>query len=143
MQSHPIHLFMEKSLENFKKMIDVNTIIGDAVETKNGTIIIPVTKVSYGFAAGGSDYGTKKEEDYPFGGGSGGGVTIYPIGFLIVSPTDTKFQLVDRHAIWERLIDEFPEIAAKIKDLFSHPSACYKPPTETTIIFNSESKEQQ
>ena len=88
MQSHPIHLFMEKSLENFKKMIDVNTIIGDAVETKNGTIIIPVTKVSYGFAAGGSDYGTKKEEDYPFGGGSGGGVTIYPIGFLIVSPTD-------------------------------------------------------
>ena len=96
MSDHPIQGLMTTAMENLKEMIDVNTIIGDPVETPDGSVIITVSKVGFGFAAGGSEFmmdsrrssgGSKvpRSQRMPFGGGSGGGVSITPIAFLIVN----------------------------------------------------------
>ena len=76
---HELENLMRSTMENLRDMIDVNTVIGDVVETSDGTSIVPISKVSFGFASGGSEFGNhttlrKNEEKYPFGGGSGAGV---------------------------------------------------------------------
>lgn len=73
------------SMEKIKEMADVNAIIGDPIKLEDGTTIIPISKVSYGFASGGSDLPSKYDKNL-FGGGAGAGVTIKPEGFLVVSP---------------------------------------------------------
>ena len=120
MEEHPINQLMEKAMENIKKMVHVSTVVGDAVETENGTVIIPVTKVSCGFAAGGSEFEQKNSTALPFGGGSGGGVSIQPIGFLVVSAGEIRFQTTDNHAIFDRLIDEFPDLLSGLKESFTN-----------------------
>ncbi|HHY09928.1 MAG TPA: hypothetical protein GX528_05095, partial [Firmicutes bacterium] len=68
---------METAMESLKTMVDVNTILGDPVETPDGQVILPVSRVSFGFAAGGGEYaGSAKEEKHPFGGGSGAGIAL-------------------------------------------------------------------
>ncbi len=82
------------SMQNIKTMVDANTIIGEPVQTAEGVTIIPVSKVAFGFGAGGSEYGHKnkdKDSDPLFGGGTGGGVTINPVGFLVCSSTNVRF----------------------------------------------------
>ncbi len=95
MSEHPIQGLMKTAMENLKEMVDVNTIVGDPVETPDGSVIMPVSKVGFGFAAGGSEFvvetkhnGTT-ETEHPFGGGSGGGVSITPIAFLIVNSSQS------------------------------------------------------
>lgn len=73
------------SMEKIKEMADVNSIIGDPITTPDGTTIIPISKVSYGFASGGSDLPSKYDKEL-FGGGSGAGISIKPEGFLVISP---------------------------------------------------------
>ena len=90
MSEHPINNLMGTVMENIKGMIDVNTIIGEPVETSNGTMIIPISKVGFGFAAGGSEIPTKNPGEKPFGGGSGAGVSISPVGFLVVTADQIK-----------------------------------------------------
>lgn len=127
MKEHPINDLMEKAMENIKKMVEVNTIIGEAVETPNGTVIIPVTKVSCGFAAGGTQGDVfnantpiplneqAEAQNATFGGGSGGGVMVQPVGFLIIHDNDIRFQVVDHSAIFDRLLDQVPEFIKQIK----------------------------
>ena len=79
------------SLENIRSMVDANTVIGDPINTPQGTTIIPVSKISLGFASGGLDYASKTEEAVRarlqnFGGGGGTGLSVVPVGFLVVSP---------------------------------------------------------
>lgn len=76
------------SMEKIKEMADVNAIIGEPIKLDNGTTIIPISKVSYGFASGGSDLPSKYEKNL-FGGGAGAGVSIKPEGFLVISPDGT------------------------------------------------------
>lgn len=73
------------SLEKIKEMADTSAIIGDPITTPDGTTVIPVSKVSYGFASGGSDLPSKYDKEL-FGGGAGAGVSIKPEGFLVISP---------------------------------------------------------
>ena len=80
---------METAMENIKGMVEVNTIIGDAVETPGGTVIIPVSKMCCGFASGGTHMVWDKQDadgaqHPPFGGGAGAGVSVQPVGFLLV-----------------------------------------------------------
>jgi sporulation protein YtfJ len=128
MQEHPIQGLMKTAMENIKEMVDVNTIIGDPVEAPDGSLIIPVSRVSFGFAAGGSEFESgdepekkaKKEEGsvLPFGGGSGGGVTVQPVGFLIVgSSGQVRMLPVDRHAMFERLMDMAPQLINQVQSL--------------------------
>ena len=130
MQEHPIQGLMRTAMENIKEMVDVNTIIGEPVETQDGTTIIPISRVSFGFAAGGTEFENaqaeegdkkgKKEEApaLPFGGGSGGGVSVQPVGFLIISKAGQVRMLpVDRNAVFDRLMDLAPNLLSQIQGM--------------------------
>ena len=116
---HPIGSLMDTTMEKIKEMIDVNTIIGEPITSPDGTLIIPVSKVSYGFAAGGSDLPTKKENKDCFGGGSGAGVTIQPVAFLTVYQGDVRLDSVDQEECTaDKLVNMIPEVLKKVKGVF-------------------------
>nr|WP_316632073.1 GerW family sporulation protein [uncultured Ruminococcus sp.] len=115
MSDHPINSLMDTSMRKIKDMIDVNSIIGDPITTPDGTVIIPVSKVTYGFASGGSDLPTKKENRDCFGGGSGAGVTIQPLGFLSICKGNTKFIPIEKYdGAADRIVGMIPEAFDKI-----------------------------
>lgn len=115
---------MSTAMEQLKEMVDVNTIIGDPVETHDGSTIMTVSKVRFGFATGGSefqsDYETAGEGTsggHPFGGGSGGGVSITPIAFLIVGKEGIKMHHLNEGThLLEKLMDLAPGAIAKIQN---------------------------
>ena len=116
---HPIGSLMDTTMEKIKEMIDVNTIIGEPITSPDGTLIIPVSKVSYGFAAGGSDLPTKKENKDCFGGGRGAGVTIQPVAFLTVYQGDVRLVSVDREeGTADKLVNMIPDVLKKVKGVF-------------------------
>ena len=116
---HPIGSLMDTTMEKIKEMIDVNTIIGEPITSPDGTLIIPVSKVSYGFASGGSDLPTKKENKDCFGGGSGAGVTIQPVAFLTVYQGDVRLVSVDREeGTADKLVNMIPDVLKKVKGVF-------------------------
>ncbi|MBU8879729.1 GerW family sporulation protein [Bacillus sp. FJAT-29790] len=129
MSDHPIQGLMTTAMENLKEMIDVNTIIGDPVETPDGSVILTVSKVGFGFAAGGSEFkldGQSKggsegqSNSHPFGGGSGGGVSITPIAFLIVNSNEVKMVHLDESThLYERILDLAPQAVDKIQQMFN------------------------
>lgn len=114
MSGHPIEGLMKTTMESLKQMIDVNTIVGDAVETPEGTTIIPISRVSFGFASGGGEYkgGSDMEDDtdqdqqsMPFAGGTGAGVSVQPVAFMIVGKDNMKLLSVDQSAnMFENLV---------------------------------------
>ena len=116
---HPIGNLMNTTMEKIKEMIDVNTIIGDPITSPDGTLIIPVSKVSYGFASGGSDLPTKKENKDCFGGGSGAGVTNQPVAILTVYQGDVRLVSVDREeGTADKLVNMIPDVLKKVKGVF-------------------------
>lgn len=116
---HPINSLMDTTMKKIKEMIDVNTIIGDPITTPDGTTIIPVSKVSYGFASGGSDLPTKKDNKDCFGGGSGAGVTINPVAFLYVSKGNVKLIPIEKYdGAVDRVVGMMPDLVDKVTDLF-------------------------
>ena len=123
---HPIQGVMETAMQNIKEMVDVNTIIGDPIPTSDGPTIIPATKVNFGFASGGSDFSTKahqppnKPENICFGGGSGAGVTINPIAFLVISAKGVSLLPIDQGtpSAIDKVVDAMPDIIEKIKSFF-------------------------
>lgn len=121
---HTIENLMTSTMQNIRSMIDVNTIVGDAVETKDGSYIIPISKVSFGFASGGSDFQYKSEyksrdDKYPFGGGCGAGVTVKPVAFLVVRNERVVLLPVDSDNAYERLFDAVPQVIDSVKDLIN------------------------
>ncbi|MEH6940628.1 GerW family sporulation protein [Bacillus sp. JJ722] len=133
MSEHPIQGLMSAAMENLKEMIDVNTIIGDPVETPDGSVILTVSKVGFGFAAGGSEFaaesggsqsgnsgGNSGQSNLPFGGGSGGGVSITPIAFLIVNSSGVKILHLDENThLLDKILDLAPAAIEKIQGLMS------------------------
>ncbi len=116
---HPIGSLMNITMEKIKEMVDVNTIVGTPITSADGTLIIPVSKVSYGFASGGSDLPSKNEKKDLFGGGSGAGVTIQPIAFLTVYQGNVRLISVNGGGDGlERLIDMVPDVVDKVKGFF-------------------------
>ena len=123
---HPIEGLMVTAMNSIQDMVDVNTIIGDPIETSNNIVIIPISKVSFGFAAGGSEFKgetideyTKKDKEeaiqyrLPFGGGSGAGVSINPIAFLVVQSNSVKLLPVNHSSCIDKLLDYVPELIDK------------------------------
>ena len=126
MSEHPIEGLMVTAMNSIQDMVDVNTIIGEPIETSNNIIIIPISKVSFGFAAGGSEFKgetvdeyTKKDKEeaiqyrLPFGGGSGAGVSINPIAFLVVQGNNVKLLPVNHSSSLDKLLDYVPELIEK------------------------------
>lgn len=117
--THPIETLMKTAMESIKEMIDVNTVVGDAIETPDGTVIVPVSRVTCGFAAGGGEYeaGREGQEGMPFGGGSGAGVSVQPVGFLVVGNNQVRLLPVDGNPAVDRLIDLAPEVLERVEHL--------------------------
>lgn len=154
MSEHPIQGLMQTAMENIKDMVDVNTIVGDPVETPDGSVIMPISKVGFGFAAGGSDFNTDSSESTrsddhnatispPFGGGSGGGVSITPIAFLVVGSTGVKVVPLDNQThLIERMIDQAPQMIEKIQSMMKGSKGTANmtnqiPATNTTTTSNT------
>ena len=125
---HPIEVLMETAMNSIKDMVDVNTIIGDPIQTGSNTVIIPISKVSFGFAAGGSEFKGETVDEYkkkdkeeevqyrlPFGGGSGAGISINPVAFVLVQKDTIKVVPIEHNSTIDRLLDYVPEIMEKTK----------------------------
>ena len=118
MSEHPINSLMDTTLEKIRTMVDVNTIVGEPINLPDGTTIIPVSKVSYGFASGGSDI-PNKSSAVCFGGGSGAGITITPIAFLAVSSGETKMLHISAdNNTANTAVNLVPELFDKVVALF-------------------------
>lgn len=132
MIEHPIEGLMVTAMNSIRDMIDVNTIIGEPIETTNNIIIIPISKVGFGFATGGSEFKTEaineyskrdKQEDIqyklPFGGGSGAGVSISPVAFLVVQGNCVKLLPVDHNSAIDKLLDYVPDLMEKLNNMIN------------------------
>ena len=126
MSEHPIEVLMETAMNSIKEMVDVNTIIGEPIEAANGMVIIPISKVSFGFAAGGSEFKGETIDEYkkkdkeeevqyrlPFGGGSGAGISINPVAFVIVLKDTIKVLPIEHTSVIDKLIDYVPDLMEK------------------------------
>lgn len=114
---------MQTAMQSIKEMVDVNTILGDPVETPDGSVILPVSRISLGFAAGGTEYEVEQRRNespgkFPFGGGSGAGISVHPVAFMVVGQGQVRLMPVDANAIYDRLIDLAPKVLDKITDAF-------------------------
>lgn len=145
MAEHPIQGLMKTALNSIKEMVDVNTVIGTPVEAKDGSVIIPVSRVTFGFAAGGGDFednrprrglggwsrrnrqgyddsqgsdgGSEHGSQLPFAGGSGAGVSVQPVGFLVMTDGDVRLITVEGMPLFERLIDMAPVLVDQVAGL--------------------------
>ena len=134
MEKHPIHSLMDSSMQSIRDMVDVNTVLGDAIIAKDGSTVLPVSKVSFGFVAGGGEYsGKSPREDYPFAGGAGAGVTIQPMGFLVCGENCVRLLPAQVKTPVERAIDLAPSLMEEIRTLLSRVNEKAKEtPAETT-----------
>ena len=107
---------VKTAMEKVHEMVDCETIVGKPIVTANGTTIIPISKVSFGFASGGSDLPTKSTKDQ-FGGGSGAGVTISPVAFIAIHNGETKLLQMTTNTPYENaVVNAVPEVVDKIID---------------------------
>jgi sporulation protein YtfJ len=158
MSDHPIQGLMQTAMENIKEMVDVNTIVGDPVQTPDGSVIMPISKVGFGFVAGGSDIrydesgnGGKAHDaqhatvSMPFGGGSGGGVSITPIAFLVVGTHGVKIVPLDTQThLLERIIDSTPHVFDKLQTMMKRTpaSGVYTEPSPDIIAESAMANDQ-
>ena len=116
---HPINELMGVTMEKIREMVDVNTIVGTPITCADGATIIPISKVSYGFASGGSDLPSKVEKEL-FGGGSGAGISIQPVAFLVILNGEVKLlQLSIDASTPNALINMVPDMMEKISGYMS------------------------
>ena len=127
MDNHPIENLMKSTMESIKDMIDVNTIVGDPINSIDGTTIIPISKVCFGFASGGSEFNSVNPSDsnnkFPFGGGSGAGVTVKPVAFLVVKNDSIRLLSVDQQNTYDKIIDTVPQVIDIIKSMLKDKSS--------------------
>ncbi len=116
MDKHPIENIMTTTMENIRDMVDVNTVVGDPIAAADGATIIPISRVSFGFAAGGGEYAAKPElAATPFAGGTGAGVTVQPVGFLTIAGSQVRLTPVQYAAPIDRVIDLIPSLVEDVK----------------------------
>jgi sporulation protein YtfJ len=145
---------MVTAMNSIQDMIDVNTIIGEPIETSNNVVIIPISKVSFGFAAGGSEFKgetvdeyTKKDKEeeiqyrLPFGGGSGAGVTINPVAFLVIQSNNVKLMPVNHSSSLDKLLDYVPDLIEKTNNMMNKHMQNKK--EETQKILKEMQKKKQ
>ncbi len=119
MSEHAINGFVGVSMEKIRALVDANTMMGDPITCGDGTTVIPVSKVSVGFGSGGSDLPTRTSKEY-FGGGAGGGISIKPVGFLVVKDGDVKLvQMTMEADKFNVLLDMVPGLIEKVTSAIS------------------------
>lgn len=144
--NHPIEGLMLTAMGSIRDMVDVNTIIGEPIESVDGMTIIPISKVSFGFAAGGSEfkgetvdeYSRKEEEELvqyrlPFGGGAGAGASINPVAFLVVQNGTARILPIEHSSYVDRLLDYVPDLMEKVNEMFNKGVECKNKKTEKIV----------
>lgn len=124
MAEHPIEGLMDTAMSNIKSMVDVDTIVGEPVTTPDGTVIIPISTVSFGFGAGGTQFAAKQDTVTPenpmFGGGCGGGANVKPIAFLVVGGGNVRLLPINNKSTpVDKIIDMVPEVVDKVNVAFT------------------------
>ena len=123
-RKHPIESLMTTTMESIRDMVVVNTVIGEAITTQDGSTVIPVSRVSFGFVAGGGEYGESQarqvsagstDSDIPFAGGAGAGVTVTPLGFLVTSGGQVRLVPAQYCQSVDRLIELIPQAMAELR----------------------------
>ena len=110
---------LKTTIEKVRDLVDVSTIIGEPINLPDGLTIIPVSKVTYGFASGGSDFPSKNNVEL-FGGAGGAGITINPVAFLVVKDGDVTIKhIVSNDNAIERAVSLVPEMFDKVTKLTS------------------------
>ena len=117
--SDKVNNLMDVTMEKIKNMVDVNTVVGDPITTPDGTTVIPISRVSYGFASGGSDLPSKAQPASGlFAGGSGAGITVIPIAFLAISNGSVRVLQIEPYiSPADRALEKLPEVVDKISAL--------------------------
>ena len=130
MEKHPIENLMTTTLESLRDMVDVNTVVGEAISTPDGATVIPISRVSFGFVAGGGEYGESQprqqspqttDADIPFAGGGGAGVTVQPVGFLVVQDGSVRMLPASCSTVADRMVDLIPTVIDDVKNLIAKP----------------------
>lgn len=130
MAEHPINGLMGVTMDKIRELVNSDTIIGEPVSLPDGTTILPVSKVTFGVATGGSDFAAKQSKEL-FGGGSGAGVTVTPVAFLVVKDGNVRtIQLADPNNSLERAITMLPELVDKLAALLKKEKPEAEAPAE-------------
>lgn len=134
---------METVMSKVKEMVDINTVIGEPIVTTDGVTLIPVSKVSFGFASGGTDFASKNVKEgqkNPFGGGSGAGVKIAPQAFVVIKDGHVRIMNMEAPAVTtvERLVDSAPDLIDKLSGMLSKKNKEAEAPAEPETEFVGE-----
>ena len=120
-QQHPIDNMMQTTMESIRGMVDVNTVVGAPVMDQKGTTIIPISKVSFGFVAGGGEYAVEDGKQkpvptdiFPFAGGTGAGVSVQPVGFPVVTDKQVKMLPAQTTGAMERMVELLPQLIEEL-----------------------------
>ena len=120
-QQHPIDNMMQTTMESIRGMVDVNTVVGAPVMDQKGPTIIPISKVSFGFVAGGGEYAVEDGKQkpvptdiFPFAGGTGAGVSVQPVGFLVVTDKQVKMLPAQTTGAMERMVELLPQLIEEL-----------------------------
>ena len=113
---------MTSAMNNLRSLVDIDVVVGKPISSSESMTIIPLTKVTMGFVSGGGEYNAdlreKRDAEYPFSGGSGGGMSIKPIGFLVIKNQEIELIKIDAKTAIEKLIETVPEVAGFIAKNF-------------------------
>ena len=114
--NHPINEVLQTTMGKIREMVDANTVVGQPIVTQEGVTLIPVSKISIGFATGGSDFGKNQNAPKNFGGGAGAGINVVPVGFLIVKDGNVRMMPVPvpANSTADRLLEMVPDTLDKI-----------------------------
>lgn len=126
---HPIGELMQTAMASIKDMVDVNTVIGQPVQTGSGATVIPISRVSFGYVTAGGDLTTQDKPsraiepvDFPFAGGSGAGVSVQPVGFLVVCGDTVRMLPATCQTVADRMVELIPTVMEDVKNLLGKPS---------------------
>lgn len=125
MEQHPIGSLMQSAMSSIRDMVDVNTVVGDPVVTASGTTIIPLSKVSFGYVTAGGDIAkqdkhVQPELPFPFAGGSGAGVSVQPVGFLVVNEHNVRMLPAQSFSVADRMVELLPTVVDDVRSMFTH-----------------------
>ena len=131
--SDKVNNLMDVTMEKIKNMVDVNTVVGEPITTPDGTTVIPISRVSYGFASGGSDLPSKAQPAPGlFAGGSGAGITVVPIAFLSISHGNVRVLQIEPYVgSVDRALEKLPDVVDKIAALIQKNKGDETKPAES------------
>jgi len=137
LEKHPIESLMGTSMESIREMVDVNTVVGDPVQTQDGSTIIPISKVSFGFVSGGGEYagGIPPQADMPFAGGAGAGVSVHPMGFLVCSQNGVRLLSASCASPMERIVEMLPQALESIRTWGDEEEECRRPHAQVRAAY--------